>query len=534
MEICSDRACTTIERTETVTGTTVTVGVALTRGPHFWRLRGRAGATPGTVNSAATWQLTVFATTAPGVNTYYMGEPDTNGDGWNDALVGLYNRSSMRLYYGASAGLPASAAGSATITVAGGSAGYTSSIANAGDTNGDGFGDVVVGSCMPNAVNGTYDATTCANRAYVYRGQAATGLGAATTLAMPSGASAFGYDVSSAGDVNRDGYSDVVVGAYTSQTVYVFHGSSSGIATTPNTTLSGGTAGSLWGLSVASGDFNADGYSDLVVGGGTSNYINVYFGSTSGITTTGSQQLTYGTVGFNFGLSVDCAGDTDQDGYPDLVVGGNASLGVVEIHRGGTGSLATAAYSRTGTAASRFGLSVSTAGDTNGDGYADIIVGETGTTPPRAHVLRGSTSSVQNAGEIVISGTAGTLYGRFVEGLGDVDRDGYFDVMVGDCALTIDSTCNETVRVYDGSPSGTQTSGGRVYSGVAGDGFGHGFAWLRPDSAPRTRLAWVPMAGGALLVGSSNWAAAPPWLRGTQGSRRVGVSGITEALACPL
>jgi hypothetical protein len=157
--------------------------------------------------------------------------------------------------------------------------------------------------------------------------------------------------VASAGDVNGDGYADVIVGAseanvfgYEGGNAYVYLGSATGLATVSTTTLLN-TNGRLFGFSVASaGDVNGDGYGDVIIGGyGSKGTIDgggfpsfagmaiVYLGSATGVTYSG-QVLLRGLdiAGEWFGYSVACAGDVNGDGYADVAVGA-APLG-------GTGS----------------------------------------------------------------------------------------------------------------------------------------------------------------------------------------------------
>ena len=128
----------------------------------------------------------------------------------------------------------------------------------------------------------------------------------------------FGSTVSSAGDVNGDGYSDVIVGTMTVGKVRVFHGSSTGLSPTPANSYTGG---SQFGTSVAcAGDVNADGYSDVVIGSPVGTQALVYYGSASGLPGTASWTI---SVSVGFGFSVASAGDVNGDGYSDVIVGNN-------------------------------------------------------------------------------------------------------------------------------------------------------------------------------------------------------------------
>jgi hypothetical protein len=135
--------------------------------------------------------------------------------------------------------------------------------------NGDGYSDVIIGAPY-------YDNIEASEGwAFVYYGSS-SGLGntPAWTAESDQVDSRFGNSVASAGDVNGDGYSDVIVGAYVydnGQTnegrAFVYYGSSSGLSDTPSWTAESDQAESQFGKSVASaGDVNGDGYSDVIIG----------------------------------------------------------------------------------------------------------------------------------------------------------------------------------------------------------------------------------------------------------------------------
>ena len=232
-----------------------------------------------------------------------------------------------------------------------------------------------------------------------------------------------GNSVASAGDVNGDGYDDLIVGARyadpngsASGASYVVFGKASGFAATlglgtlDGTTglrLDGAAADDLSGLSVASaGDVNGDGYADLIVGarradpnGADSGATYVVFGKASGFAATLGLGTLDGTTGFRLagaagdqsGWSVASAGDVNGDGYDDLIVGaryadpnGTNSGSSYVVFGKASGFAASLALSTLSDAtgfrldgAAGFdysGRSVASAGDVNGDGYADLIV----------------------------------------------------------------------------------------------------------------------------------------------------------------
>ncbi|MBN1901925.1 FG-GAP repeat protein, partial [Candidatus Sumerlaeota bacterium] len=210
----------------------------------------------------------------------------------------------------------------------------------------------------------------------------------------------FGHSVGTAGDVNGDGYSDVIVGAPNYSTsaaaagrVFVYHGSPSGLNTDFNWDEEISLGNSWFGWSVGTaGDINGDGYSDVIIGIPKLDAIDtdrgaVYIaeGSSSGLISPGLT-LHGDSAGDEFGCSVGTAGDVNGDGYADVVIGawlytnGQSNEGKAYcIH--GSDSLSGGAYDWTiegSLANAGFGVCIASAGDVNGDGYADVIAGAPG------------------------------------------------------------------------------------------------------------------------------------------------------------
>ena len=227
-----------------------------------------------------------------------------------------------------------------------------------------------------------------------------------------------GVSVATAGDVNGDGYADVIVGAplYGGGRVFVYLGSASGLATSAAWTAS--AAQGALGYSVATaGDVNGDGYSDVIVGAPSVRQrpesTRAARSSTSA-RPSGSRRVRRGRrrairPGANFGCSVATAGDVNGDGYADVIVGAlllrhrpDSTTGRAFVYLGSAaGLVATRRVDRRESTrrTPNFGTSVATAGDVNGDGYADVIVGapdyDNGQTDEgRAFVYLGSASGL--------------------------------------------------------------------------------------------------------------------------------------------
>jgi hypothetical protein len=387
-----------------------------------------------------------------------------------------------------------------------------SSVSSAGDVNGDGLADLIVGASL----------SAPGGRSYVVFGKTGTeavdlnNIGQATGTggfvikghcSAQAGGEGSGFSVSSAGDVNGDGLADLIVGAKLGTPdagrggagrSYVVFGKTgtaeinlSSIAQATDTggfVINGQTAWDESGSSVSSaGDVNGDGLADLIVGvprsyynpatGETSARSYVVFGKTgtTALELSSINQAT-GTGGFVIngqaindlsGSSVSSAGDVNGDGLADLIVGayngapdaGRAQAGRSYVVFGKTGTAAvdlnsiaqgtdTGGFVINGESGSDYsGYSVSSAGDVNGDGLADLIVGAyesssspAGTAAGRSYVVFGKTGTAkvelsridQGIGGFVINGqSAFDRSGFSVSSAGDINGDGLADLIVG-------------------------------------------------------------------------------------------------------
>jgi len=352
------------------------------------------------------------------------------------------------------------------------------SVASAGDVNDDGYADVIVGAPF-------YDqGQTDEGAAAVYYGSAA---GLALLPAWLSEGDQenahFGLSVGTAGDVNGDGYADVIVGAPGYDhgqdgegVAFVYHGSATGLSLTPNWLSESNQVGAEFGTAVGTaGDVNGDGYADVIVGARL--YDNgqtdegaaaVYHGSAAGLSITAAWMDESNQDYAEFGSPVDTAGDVNGDGYDDVIIGapwydhGQADEGAVAVYYGSaTGLSLVPNWGDEGDQnTALLGQSVGTAGDVNGDGYADIIVGASWydngqTNEGAAAVYYGSAAGLSLVPSWLGEGDReGAHFGGSVGTAGDVNGDGYADVIVGAPSYTNDQTNEGTAFVYHGSAAG--------------------------------------------------------------------------------
>ncbi|MBN2489686.1 MAG: FG-GAP repeat protein [Planctomycetes bacterium] len=347
-----------------------------------------------------------------------------------------------------------------------------------------------------------------------------------TTLYSFNGLAAgdgLGFSVASAGDVNKDGYVDLIVGAWLADPggqanagqATVFSGRDGSVLHTFN----GRTAGENFGLPVAgAGDVDNDGYADLIVGahkaapGAVTNagQATVFSGRD------GSVLHTFNGVAVNdfFGRYVASAGDVNKDGHADLLVSAfradpNALVdaGQVKVLSGKDGSTL---FTFDGLAAGdEFGEGLASAGDVNKDGYPDIVVGAPHADPGgrtsagQVRVFSGKDGSTL----YTLNGAAASDYFGYnaVAAAGDVNRDGFADFLVGAYATDPGARTNAgQATVFSGQDGSVL----HTFNGLAaGDGLGYTVA----------------------AAGDVNRDGFPDFLVGAHGADPGGLSGAGQA-----
>ena len=478
----------------------------------------------------------------------------------------------------------------ANVTLNGVAAGDYSgrSVASAGDVNGDGLADVIVGAPYADP-----SSLSSAGSSYVIYGTASPSDVDLTSLGSSGfridGAAAndsSGYSVASAGDVNGDGLADVIVGApyaapfsrSSAGSSYVIYGTASpsdvDLASLGSSgfRIDGAAANDYSGYSVASaGDVNGDGLADVIVGAqGADPSSHSYAGSSYVIYGTASPSdvdlASLGSSGFRIdgaaandrsGYSVASAGDVNGDGLADVIVGvrfadpssgadagssyviyGTASPSNVDL-----ASLGSSGFRIDGAAADdNSGWSVASAGDVNGDGRADVIVG----------AYRASPSS---------RSTAGSTYVIYGFGTASVSYPGAITATVGTPITSLTPTVRRTgTAAFSVSPalpaglsldtetgviSGTPTEAATATSTVTmTDLSGTGTTTVSvavdvpPADAPASSAAPAAESAASKETGGTSTTATPS-VHLSQSQRRNGIPVSSDGdvripLQCPV
>jgi hypothetical protein len=390
------------------------------------------------------------------------GVGDVNGDGFDDLLVSargvdgkvLNKMGFFFLLLGSRNGLarePILFRGPATST-------YGTRVAAAGDVNGDGLADFFSGAPLvgdssqeKGKVNGWF------GRHDEKWGDPEWGW---TGPSILPDAQRFGGTIACAGDVNHDGFDDVLVGSPrflntngSRGVVFLFLGSPSGPASTPAWVMFGSSNTSAFGTALAAaGDVNGDGFADVIIGDpGADEALQergrafVFLGSPSGLQSNAIWVAQGPEPGSRFGFSVAGKLDCNKDGCSEIIIGAPGAGGTypgpgyVALYKGSRqGPEKQPAWTGSGSIpGGKYGYRVASLGDVNGDGFPDVVISApsaAGTQPGSGFVYfypgNGNTLSAHPAA-LIDGGQKDAQFGRSLCAVGDINRDGLADFAIG-------------------------------------------------------------------------------------------------------
>ncbi len=432
--LCRDRACTMVIDRQSVNATHLRRGVELPADTIiYWKLRGVRAGVLGTEWSP-TWEFRTPTVSAP--RCVFAGIfADYNGDGLSDVAVSAVQNSSVYVFEGRAPRL----SDTPGLTLRRAVVSYGANLAVAGDVNGDGFADLLVSAPQEQMLPGDRRGTV-----YLHLGSP-TGLPpiAARVLFGFSNGARYGTGVAGVGDLNRDGFGDIVVGAPLESTIgpgrgaaFVYFGGLPLFGAAP-TVIAGTNDNDELGRAIAAAaDVNADGFADVIVGA-SGGPVGIYHGFAAGVRQPANRLLAGVSRTVGFGAAVAGVGDTNGDGYADIAVGAPSEPSGVEPNAGMTrnylGSpMGVSAFPRaefaSGVRNDAFGSAISSGADINRDGLDDFIVGAPGRSA--VNIYFGTAGGgVVFRDQITLN--AATQMGTSVSLMPDCNGDGFVDVFVG-------------------------------------------------------------------------------------------------------
>jgi hypothetical protein len=331
-----------------------------------------------------------------------------------------------------------------------------------------------------------------------------------------------GAAVGFAGDLDSDGFDDLLVGAPGDDTSAVDAGAVRARAGFDATTLFvifGQGAGSALGSAIATiGDVDADGSLDFAVGApGGSGRVFVVSSATGSIL----RDVT-GTPGSAFGAALASAGDVDLDGKSDFLVGGPGvagSVGAAYLFLAATSSAATTYLG--GPPGGVFGYSLASPGDVDGDGTSDVAIGAPLDGQGVVRVYSGASTNVirtfvGTCPDCLTDPNIRALFGQSIAAIGDIDQDGFADLAVG--------------SVVDGLLSESWSSSAILFSGNTSAEL------LRLDGGGPELTGFVAQLGAIRIgdrVGDLDGDGRPDLPVTSSGVLRWGGSKIARAYSLP-
>lgn len=374
-----------------------------------------------------------------------MGAGDLNGDGYGDLIVGAPHwhnqRGKVYVYFGSAKGLGSKPGW--TAQGEGDGEMFGDRVGQAGDVNGDHFGDLFVAA--PRWKGGF-------GRCVVYLGSKhGPGAKPGWSVSPSDQGEQFADCTHPTGDLNGDGYDDLAVGAYSYDDargrILLYRGSAKGLEKTPVWERKGEGKGDWYGYGVgAAGDVNGDGIDDFVSGGKYNDDAGhdagkayLHFGSKQGLAAAPDWAYKGRVPEANAGVRLFGAGDLNGDGFADLALsspGSNGKLGELAVFFGSAKGLASTpdeVIHAPAEGAEFFGQGACPTGDLDGDGFDDLAVhGRGADGRGRAFIYRGSAKGLESSPSWVIEGQVpGDRFAWWIAPAGDLDGDGAPDLVIG-------------------------------------------------------------------------------------------------------
>ncbi len=351
-----------------------------------------------------------------------------------------------------------------------------------GDFNGDGINDILTAD---NIFDGLAFNT---GEVYIYYGNDELSTMPDQTILDPDGKAQdqFGFYVSSAGDVNNDGFDDLIVSIDFGNKVYLFMGSSQGLSDKPDKTLlpSSGFTGYLFGHRIAlrHGDINSDGFADILIGGGDDpQYFSLFYGSSLGVNEVPDEVVSFSGTTIKGAVDVSFIGDVNNDGFDDIASnphkeGSTNSTDVYIFYGSSEGidknSSDVITINIGWTHPYGVGIRSAPAGDVNGDGIDDLLVGNQWAfgdfqSEGKAYIFYGSSQGVSQSPDVTIDNPRPGFNQRFgasVDGIGDFNYDGFEDIIIGSSSIL-------NPFIYYGASEGVAKKPSLTFTDVLSDGW---------------------------------------------------------------
>lgn len=329
----------------------------------------------------------------------------------------------------------------------------------AGDFNGDGMIDVVNSNYGPGV--------------FVNYGSKTFSSAPDQILENPEGDSIFGFYVASAGDIDNNGCDDLIVSMdWGNNQVYLYMGTTTGFNDTPDMILNPPQGYPEFGFGhnvSTAGDINGDGYSDLLVAGGDGANVFIYLGSSTGVPAAPDLILSYSTEHV---VNVSCAGDLNGDGLDEIAVclsiDPPENMFQVAIYNGASDGLEPSPQKLSlnlPPEKSSIAGWVSRGGDINADGYEDLLIGNqwaqnTFENEGEAYLFFGSASGLSETADAIIENPHpefNVRFGSTLDSIGDFNGDGFDDIIIG-CPYGPVTDTEGFAAVFAGGPDGIGTT----------------------------------------------------------------------------